>query len=517
MVLTGCSSEGSCFSNGTTQPVSGQSAATGQLSLWSLGRKEVTVDFSAEQVVTDTGLLAIRKLDRGLGILAEAASRLSDPRSQLYVVHDAERLLVQQVYQLLGGYFDANDSNGLRNDPLFQTLADVDPTPEQPLASGSTVSRFKYAYTRRQRQLPLEERTIEQECQAAKCQRISALNQFLVETFVKTRHEVPKRIILDLDASDDPAHGHQQLTFWHGYFDQQQYFPLLAFDGESGFPLGAWLRPGNAHASWGAIEALQGIVPALRAAWPDVEIVVRGDAGYGVPQLYEYLEKNGFKYVIGYTSNAVLKRRTELLWNYVQMHAKVYEEPCCRFAQFADYQAESWSRPRRIIAKCEVTEQGGPNRRFVVTNLEDRPATVYHGLYVKRGNYPERGIQELKHGLQMDRLSSHRFFANAFTLQCHVLAYALWVLFREANAATPEIAKCQLQTVRTKLLKVGALTRTSVRRIWFSMSASWPGRDLFERACEAASNYASALGRLWPDRLAERLKAELGATALVLK
>jgi hypothetical protein len=517
MDLTGCSSQESTFSNGTTQAVAGQSSATGQLPMWALGRKEVTVDFSAEQVVTDAGLLIIRKLDRELGFSAEAASRLSDPRSQKFVVHDAERLLVQQVYQLLGGYFDANDSNSLRNDPLFQTLADVAPTPEQPLASGSTVSRFKYAYTRRQRQLPVEERTIEQECQTAKCQRIVAINQFLVETFTKTRRQTPTRIIVDLDASDDPAHGQQQLTFWHGYFDQQQYFPLLAFDGESGFPLGAWLRPGKSHASWGAVEALEGIVPALRAAWPDVEIVVRGDAGYGVPELYEYLEKNDLKYVIGYGSNAVLKRRTELLLNYVQAHAELYDEPCCQFTQFNDYQAESWSRPRRIIAKCEVTAQGGPNRRFVVTNLDDRPEAVYHGLYVKRGNYPERAIQELKHGLQMDRLSSHRFFANAFTLQCHVLAYALWVLFREANSATPEIAKHQLETVRTKLFKVGALARTSVRRIWFSISASWPSRDLFARACEAVSGYASALGRLWPDRLLQGLQAELGPSAVMLK
>src|SRR5690242_2199430 len=146
MVLTGCPSEEKQSTHGTTQPVSGQSAPTDQMVLWSLGRKEVTIDFSAEQVVTDTGLLAIRKLDRELGILAEAAARLADPREQKCVVHDAERLLVQQVYQFLGGYFDANDSNVLRNDPLFQTLADVSPTSEQLLASGSTVSRFKYAY-----------------------------------------------------------------------------------------------------------------------------------------------------------------------------------------------------------------------------------------------------------------------------------------------------------------------------------------------------------------------------------
>jgi hypothetical protein len=517
MTRTGCHSEGSQFSNGTRQPVEGQREPSQSMVLWQLGRQEVTVDFSAEQVVTDTGLLTIRKLDRELGILAEAAARLSDPRSQKLVLHDAEALLVQQVYQLLGGYVDANDSNVLRNDPLFKTLADASPACEEPLASGSTMSRFKYAYTRRQQGMPVEERTIEQECQTAKCQRVEAINQFLVETFIKTRRAKPTRIIIDLDASDDPAHGQQQLTFWHGYFDQQQYFPLLAFDGESGFPLGAWLRPGKAHASWGAVEALEAIVTALRTAWCDVEIVVRADAGYGVPELYEYLEENRLKFVIGYTSNAVLKRRTDLLLKYTQAHAELYGEPCCRFTQFDDYQAESWSHPRRIIAKCEVTAQGGPNRRFIVTNLTDRPEAVYHGLYVKRGNYPERAIQELKHGLQMDRLSAHRFFANAFTLQCHVLAYALWVLFREANSHVPEIAACQLQTVQAKLFKVGALAHSSVRRIWFRISTTWPGRQLFARVCEAVSSFTSALGRLWPDRLAERLQAKLGAAAITLK
>lgn len=517
MALTDCHSDEGQFSNGTPQSGPGQPTPTRQTVLWSLGRREVTVDFSAEQVVTDTGLLAIRKLDRELGILSEAAARLQDPRSRKYVVHDAERILVQQVYQLLGGYFDANDSNTLRNDPLFQTLADVAPTAEQPLASGSTLARFKYGYTRRQHDLPLDERTIDEECQAAKCQRIRAINQFLVETFIKTRRAKRTRIIIDLDASDDPVHGQQQMTFWHGYYDQQQYFPLFAFDGESGFPLGAWLRIGKAHPSWGAVEALEGIVSVLRAAWPEVEIVVRGDAGYGVPELYEYCEKNALKYVIGYTSNAVLKRRTESLLKYTQAVAELYEEPCCRFTQLNDYQAEPWSRPRRIIAKCEVTAQGGPNRRFVVTNLDDRPETVYHGLYVKRGNYPERGIQELKHGLQMDRLSSHRFFANAFTLQCHVLAYAVWVLFREANSEVPEVAGCQLQTVQTKLFKVGALAQVSVRRVWFRISASWPGRDLFVRVCEAVSSFTSALGQLWPNRLEQGLQAELGGVVHVLK
>lgn len=516
MSETGCQRAGRDFSGDQRRSLN-EAAAPQQLALWQLGRQEVTVDFSAEQVVTDTGLLALRKLDRELGILAEVAARLPDPRSRLHVVHDAEELLVQQVYQFLGGYFDADDSNVLRDDPLFQTLADRPPSPEQPLASGSTVSRFKYAYTRRQRHLAVDERTIEQECQTAKCQRLRAINAFLVDLFIRTRRGKPARIIIDVDASDDPTHGRQQLSLWHGYYDQQQYFPLLAFDGDSGFPLAAWLRPGTAHPSWGVVEVLDEIVTALRAVWPDIEIVLRGDAGFGVPDVYDYAEKNRLKYVIGYTTNAVLKRRTELWLNYAAAHAELHQEPCCLFTELSDYQAESWPHPRRIIAKCEVTAQGGPNRRFVVTNLSDRPSEVYHGLYVKRGNYPERGIGELKHGLAMDRLSSHRFFANAFTLQCHVLAYALWVLFREANAQVPEVAEHQLQTVRSRLFKVGALTQASVRRIWFRVSSTWPGRDLFARVCRAVAEYTAVFGRLWPDRIAEGLQTKLAAAALTIK
>lgn len=488
-----------------------------QLELWKLGRQEVVVDFSADQVVTDAGLLAIRKLDRELGVLAEAAARLPDPRSQRFITHDVESLLVQQVYQLLGGYFDGNDADMLRKDPLFQTLADCSPNPEAPLASGSTLNRFKYAYTRRQQNLPVDERTIEQECQGAKCERLRALNRFLVELYIKTRPSQPARILIDVDASDDPAHGEQQLTFWHGYYDQRQHFPLFVFEGESGFPLAAWLRPGTAHASWGAVDTLREIVPLLREAWPGIEIVIRGDAGYAVPELYEYAETEDLHYLIGYAKNAVLEQRTRLWQNYAEAHAALHEEPCCVFTELRDYQAGSWPHPRRVIAKCEVTAQGGPNRRFVVTNLSGPPRELYHDLYVKRGLYPERGIQELKHGLDMDRLSAHRFFANALTLQFHVLAYALWVLFREANAEVPEVAGHQLQTMRVRLFKVGALVKTSTRRVWFRLSSTWPGREIFVRVCQAVSEFTSGFGRLWPDRLAERLAVKLHSDVVVIK
>ena len=489
-----------------------------QLSLFEVDHREVILAFDGGEVVTDTGLLAIRQLDRRLGVLAEAAARLPDPRSPLLRTYSTEQVLTQTVYQLLGGYFDCHDAQTLRHDPLLQVLCNHAPgTEDATLASGSTLARFRYCFTRRQRQLPIEERTIEQECQAAKCERMRVLNQFLVDLFVKTRTSVPERITLDFDATDDPTHGAQQLSLFHGYYQQHQYLPLLVFDGDSKFPLAGWLRSGVAHASWGAVETLEQLVPVLRAAWPGVEILVRADSGYAIPALYEFCEEHELKYVIGYSSNDVLKARTQVMMNYVQAWAELHDESCQRFQDLVDYRAGSWDRPRRVIAKCEVTAQGGPNRRFVVTNLTGRPEHIYRRVYVRRGDAPERAIEELKHGLSIDRLSSHRFFANAFALQCHLLAYALFILFREANANVPEVAEHTLETIRARVLKVCAVVKTSARKVWFHASANWPGRGVFVRVCAAVNAFAEQFGQLWPDRLAEALSIKLGGAVAIIK
>lgn len=496
-----------CTTAGATQQV-----------LFEVDRREVTVAFDGGEVVTDTGLLAIRKLDLELGVLSEAAARLPDPRSELLRHYSTEQLLTQTVYQLLGGYFDCNDAQVLRHDPLQQVLVGHAPgTEAATLASGSTLARFRYAYTRREQQLPVDERKIDEECQAAKCSRLRVMNRLFVDLFTKTRPRVPQRITLDLDATDDPTHGQQQLSLFHGYYQQHQYLPLLVFDGDTKFPLAGWLRSGTAHASWGALETLQELVPQLRAAWPDVEILVRADSGYALPELYEFCEEQKLKYVIGYATNGILRARTQVLMNYVAARASLDDEPCQRFQEIGDYQAGSWDRPRRIVAKCEVTAQGGINRRFVVTNLTQRPEHVYRQVYVQRGDAPERAIEELKHGLSLDRLSSHRFFANAFTLQCHLLAYALFLLFREANADVPEIAGHTLETVRLRVLKVGAVVKTSARKVWFHTSANWPGRELFCRACAAVRTFTQRLGQLWPERLSEGLPIPPGNATTLTK
>jgi len=471
------------------------------LELFEVGRQQVTVDFDGGQVVSDTGLLPLAQLDRELGILTEAARRMPDPRSQAHITHTTEQILRQQVFQILAGYPDGNDANFLRDDPLFKTIVCIDPRQaDRPLASGSTLNRFPHAYTRREADTPREDREVLFEVRRAQTDRINQLNEFLVDVFVRTRVTRPAHVIIDLDPTDDPTHGKQQLTLWHGYYDQQQYFPMMIFDGESRLPLGAWLRPGTVHASCGAVDMLREIVQRLRRHWPEITIFVRGDNGVAVPEMYDYCEAQGLFYAFGYATNDVLKRK--VLERELEDNARwLWWISGCQsfqmFHLFEDYQAGSWPAPRKIIAKLEITRTGGPNTRFVVTNMSGLPGGIYRGFYTQRGDVPERPIGELKNGLSMDRLSSHRFLANSHKLLTHVLAYLVYALFREANARTPEVGTMEVGTARTRLFKVGAVVEATTRRIWFHLTSHWPGRDLLIAAIQAVQDYIARLKSSW--------------------
>jgi hypothetical protein len=480
-----------------------------QLTFWKVARQQVTVDFQGGEIVTDAGLLAVRQFERELGVLAGLAEGWLDPRDQAAITYDAEHVLTQVVYQIMAGYCDANDANALRHDALFKTLLDLSPDDEQTLASGSTLARFQYGYTRRQHGLPIQERPVLLEQQRARTGRIRRINDYLVELFLRTRTTPPSYIILDIDPTDDPTHGQQVLSFYHGYYEQHQYFPLLIFDGQSGFPLGAWLRPGTVHAACGAVESLDAIVQKIRRVWPEVVIVVRGDSGLAVPEMYEYCEKNGLFYAFGYATNEVLKRRTDQLLKTVELAVRVWGEDLQKFLAFDDYQAGSWSRPRRILAKVEANRVGS-NRRFVVTNLCGDPQGLYRGFYVQRGDVPEKCIGELKNHLQADRLSAHGFMANGLRLGLHTLAFAILVLFREACAVeAPEVARAEVGTIREKLFKVGARATTSARRIWFHFSTSWPFATLFRRVVVALAAHVR--------RIRAACRAGPDATALLPK
>lgn len=483
-----------------------------EFTFWKVGPQEVHVDFSGGRIVSDAGLLALRDFDKRLGFIAGLAQRWPDPRAQALVGHPTEALLTQQIYQILGGYPDWNDAQPLRNDPLFVTIVGVSPDAEKPLASGSTLARFHQAYTRRDAQLPPEERPVLLEQQAARCQRIEIGNDYLAEMFIRTRRQSPHFIILDLDATDDPTHGQQNLSGYHGFYGQHQYLPLLVYDGVSGFPLGAWLRPGTVSASCGAVDTLQTLVAKLRQGFPGVSILVRGDTGFAIPEMYDFCERNSLRYVFGYGTNTVLKARTDPqladLEEYYHWYGR-YEPHVQRFEVIDDYQAQTWSQPRRIIVKLEINPCG-TNRRFLVTNLPGNPRSIYQRVYVKRGDVPESPIGELKKGLQGDRLSAHGFRANGMKLVEHMLAYALVVLYREAMAgAVPELAKAEVSTLRQLLWKVGAKVVTSGRRIRFQFSSTWPFRDLWIRAHEAARSFAEQLCARWQRATAPHLEPPL--------
>lgn len=467
-----------------------------QHTLFNVGKQQVSVDFEGGRITSDAGLLVLRAFEQELGILKEVSLLLPDPRDQRLVDHSADKILVQAVYRYLAGYPDGNDANPLRDDPLFRVLSGIDPeSTKETLPSTSTVNRFAHAFTRRMCHLPAKDSPILLEVRRAQLDRIHLLTDYLPQLFIRTRRQRPSYIILDLDATDDPVHGDQQLGAYHAYYRQHQFLPLHIMDGETGFPLAVALRPGNAHASWGAVDMLRPLVHRLRQAWPGITILVRADNGLAVPEMYEYCEREGLLYAFGYSTNAVLKRRTAKPFADLKLYytfCKGYLPNVRRFVLLDDYQAEGWSRSRRIVAKLELMPEG-TNRRFIVTNLSGDAQGIYEGFYVKRGAVPEQPIGELKNGLAADRLSSPRFLANCFKLLIHTLAYAIVVLFREATAAIPEVGQAHVGTLRARFWKIGAVVRSTARQIRFHLASGWPFQHLFGKIIQETNEFVTQL------------------------
>lgn len=428
-----------------------------QAVLFHLGRREVTAAFDAGSVTSDAGVVLVAQIDQRDRVTASMAEAMSDPRQAGKVRHEVRDLLAQRIYQIACGWEDVTDSNTLRHDPGLQTaLRRVAGEPGAVLASQPTLSR-------------LEERIQPEE--------LAALADWLLSQYVQwLRRQGPqawRRIILDVDSTDDPTHGAQQMTMFHGFYDQWMYHPLLVFDSR-GFPVAALLRPGNAHDSWETVGVLRRVIQKLREAFPKAEVILRADAGFAVPALYEFCEAERIPYLIGLVTNPRLVAAAEPLLKRARALHEASGEKVQLFGRLR-YRADSWTRSRRVIYKAEVMRLGD-NPRFVVTTLPGEPEELYR-FYVQRGR-SENWIKDLKNAVFADRLSCHLFSANQFRLFLHTAAYILMFRLRELLHGTA-LASCQMDTLRLKLLKIGARVQVSARRVWFHLASGHPCADIW--------------------------------------
>lgn len=435
---------------------------TGQIELFSIGRRRVTVESSGTFITSNAGVLLASRIEHRLGLAKRLSAVLRDERDPALVRHTYENQLRQRLLQIACGYEDCNDATELREEPAFLTamgrVAGVEGTA---LASQPTLSRF-------------EQRQADELLQMSE-----VLVDLWIDQLLARGPKAWKDIVLEFDSTDDPTHGAQQLTMFHGYYDQYMYHPLLVFDAE-GWPVAVVLRPGRASASRGAASVLVRIFEKIVDRLPgQARITLRADAGFGTPELYELCETMGIRYVIGQITHASYKvRAAEALAEAVRQFEQTGTKARV-FTEFA-YQAETWNRPRRVIGKAERMPEG-ENLRFIVTNIEELDPEAGYDYYTERGQ-SENFIKDLKNAMFADRLSCSAFMANQFRLLLHTAAYIVMLELRRQLADTA-LANAQMDTLRLKLLKIGACIVVTARRIWVQVSQFDPSRHIFETAC----------------------------------
>lgn len=411
--------------------------------------------FDGGRLTSDGGLPWLAQADDDLGLCA-AFARLIPEWRRGPVRHSLETLVRQRVFQIACGYEDQDDADTLRTDPLLKLVCGRLPESSADLASQPTLSRLENAVDRRT------------------CYRLALA---LLEIYLQEREREgrPQRILLDFDSTDDPTHGDQEGTAYHGYFGQHMYHPLLVFDGDTGQLITAVLRPGNAHSGRGAVAILRRLVAALRARWPGVAIELRADSGFALPALYDYCEQEGVDYTIGLIPNPRLEALAAPLLEEAKAEQKETGAEKVRLAGEDVHQAGTWPHPRRVVYKAEVLAKG-PNTRFVVTSRSDEPLALYD-WYVRRGE-AEQWIKDFKLACFGDRLSCHTFAANQFRLLLHAAAYWLLDTLRR-RLCRLGAARIQLDTLRLLLLKIGGRVRELLTRVRLHLASSHPGQYLW--------------------------------------
>ncbi len=434
------------------------------------GSREIVARFDGGTISSDGGAFLLRQTDQRLNLLPRLAECFLDGRNQKLVEHSVLEMLSQRVYGLALGYEDINDHEQLRFDPVFGILAGRDDL-EKPLAGKSTLNRMELSTSTKDRYKKIIFWK-------------DWLDELLVKVFLESHQDAPAEIILDVDTTDLPLHGKQEGRFFHGYYDNYCYLPLYIFCGEH--VLCARLREANHDAAFGSLQEIRRIVEQIRAAWPEVNIILRGDSGFCRNELMSWCENNGVKFVFGLARNQRLRKiigaqmqEATQQWNQTGKPARVFSEFHYKTKKKAN--KGGWDCERRVVAKAEHID-GKENPRFVVTSLtseEWAAQALYEQLYCARGEMENR-IKE-QFSLFAGRVSTETMRANQMRLYLSTMAYVLVSGLRRLGLKGTELAEAQVSTIRTKLLRIGAQIRVTVRKVWVSMASSYPWQDLYQQ------------------------------------
>jgi hypothetical protein len=433
------------------------------------GSREIVARFDGGTISSDGGAFLLRETDKRLNLLPRLAECFLDGRDPDLVQHSVLEMLSQRVYALALGYEDLNDHEQLRTDPVFGILAGRSEL-DEPLAGKSTLNRMELGAGTKDRYKKI---TFWKD----------AMDDLLVQLFLESYENAPAEIILDVDTTDLPLHGKQEGRFFHGYYDNYCYLPLYIFCGEQ--VLCARLREANHDAAFGSLQEIQRIVAQIRASWPAVKIILRGDSGFCRNSLMSWCESQGVDFVLGLARNQKLRRIIGADMHEATAQWKETGKPARVFSEFG-YQTKKtkkggWDRERRVIAKAEHID-GKENPRFVVTSLRSEELTaqpLYEELYCARGDMENR-IKE-QFSLFADRVSTETMRGNQMRLYLSTMAYVLMSGLRRMGLKATELAEAQVSTIRTKLLKIGAQIRVTVRKVWVSMASSYPWQNLYQQ------------------------------------
>jgi len=414
-----------------------------------LKRRKIEAEFSGGSITSDAGGIFLREADCGLNLLEPISKSFIDERDQSKIDHTILEMLRQRVYAIALGWEDLNDHNSLRHDLAFQTFVGKD----SELASSPTLCRFE---NRANRKIAVD------------------IQKQMVEIFIASFKESPKELILDFDATEDLIHGEQAGRFFYGYYGNYCFLPLYVFCDKK--LLVSYLRLSNKDGARHAWAILSLIVKRFRQEWPNVRIIFRGDSGFCRHEMLTWCERKNVKYIVGIARNKRLEAISKPLMQVAKENFEETGEKQKLFTKFL-YAAESWANEKKIIVKAEYTENGS-NPRFIATNIEGDSQDLYENLYCARGDMENR-IKETQLGLFADRTSCHEWWPNQLRLLFSSLAYILIEHIRSIALKGTILEKAQVNTIRLKLFKIGAVIIRNTRRIRFLLSSAYPLQELF--------------------------------------